>query len=237
MNISISTGVKQALILAFGIIVLGDSVNSGLKSLAGKDRKVVVKGLAEKEVEADKVTWPIVSKEIGNDLPELYQTINNTTGTIRKFLLQNGLKADEISVNAPVVIDLNAERYGDNRNPYRYNITSIITVTSSNVKLVRSIIARQGELLKKGVAIVVGGYENPVKYEFVAFRQMKPKMMQEAIENAEQTATQFAENSKSQIDKIMNADQGQFSIEDRDSNTPYIKKVRVVTTVTYSLKD
>lgn len=237
MNISISTGVKQALILAFGIIVLGDSVNSGLKSLAGKDRKVVVKGLAEKEVEADKVTWPIVSKEIGNDLPELYQTINNTTGTIRKFLLQNGLKADEISVNAPVVIDLNAERYGDNRNPYRYNITSIITVTSSNVKLVRSIIARQGELLKKGVAIVDGGYENPVKYEFVAFRQMKPKMMQEAIENAEKTAAQFAENSKSKIDKIMNADQGQFSIEDRDSNTPYIKKVRVVTTVTYSLKD
>lgn len=234
---NISTGVKQALILALGIIVLGDSVNSGLKSLAGKDRKVVVKGLAEKEVEADKVTWPIVSKEIGNDLPELYQTINNTTGTIRKFLLQNGLKADEISVNAPVVIDLNAERYGDNKNPYRYNITSIITVTSSNVKLVRSIIARQGELLKKGVAIVDGGYENPVKYEFVAFRQMKPKMMQEAIENAEQTATQFAENSKSQIDKIMNADQGQFSIEDRDSNTPYIKKVRVVTTVTYSLKD
>lgn len=234
---NISTGVKQALILALGIIVLGDSVNSGLKSLAGKDRKVVVKGLAEKEVEADKVTWPIVSKEIGNDLPELYQTINNTTGTIRKFLLQNGLKAEEISVNAPVVIDLNAERYGDNRNPYRYNITSIITVTSSNVKLVRSIIARQGELLKKGVAIVDGGYENPVKYEFVAFRQMKPKMMQEAIENAEQTATQFAENSKSQIDKIMNADQGQFSIEDRDSNTPYIKKVRVVTTVTYSLKD
>ena len=234
---NISTGVKQALILALGIIVLGDSVNSGLKSLAGKDRKVVVKGLAEKEVEADKVTWPIVSKEIGNDLPELYQTINNTTGTIRKFLLQNGLKADEISVNAPVVIDLNAERYGDNRNPYRYNITSIITVTSSNVKLVRSIIARQGELLKKGVAIVDGGYENPVKYEFVAFRQMKPKMMQEAIENAEQTATQFAENSKSQIDKIMNADQGQFSIENRDSNTPYIKKVRVVTTVTYSLKD
>ena len=234
---NISTGVKQALILALGIIVLGDSVNSGLKSLSGKDRKVVVKGLVEKEVEADKVTWPIVSKEIGNDLPELYQTINNTTGTIRKFLLQNGLKADEISVNAPVVIDLNAERYGENRNPYRYNITSIITVTSSNVKLVRSIIARQGELLKKGVAIVDGGYENPVKYEFVAFRQMKPKMMQEAIENAEQTATQFAENSKSQIDKIMNADQGQFSIEDRDSNMPYIKKVRVVTTVTYSLKD
>ena len=40
--------------------------------------------------------------------------------------------------------------------------------TSKNVKLVRSIIARHGDLLQKGVAIVDGGYENPVKYEYVA---------------------------------------------------------------------
>lgn len=234
---NVNTGIKQALVLAIGIIVLGFFVDSGLKSLAGKDRKVVVKGLAEKEVEADKVTWPILSKELGDDLPELYQKINTTTNKIRKFLIANGVKDNEIIVNAPVVIDLNAERYGGNQQPYRYNITSIITVTSKNVNLVRSIISRQGDLLKQGVAIVDGGYENPVKYEYVAFRQLKPKMMQEAIENAKVTAEQFAKNSDSKIDKIMNADQGQFSIEDRDSNTPYIKKVRVVTTVTYSLKD
>ena len=233
----VSTNVKQAAIIALGIIALGFCVKAGLNSLAGKDRKVVVKGLAEREVEADKVTWPILSKEIGNDLPELYKSINATVGTIKQFLLDNGIKPTEISVNAPVVIDLNADRYSDNRQPYRYNVTSIITVTSNNVKLVRSIIARQGELLKKGVAIVDGGYENPVKYEFVSFNAMKPAMMQEAIENAELTATQFAKNSNSRLDKIMNADQGQFSIENRDSNTPYIKKVRVVTTVTYSLKD
>ena len=62
-------------------------------------------------------------------------------------------------------------------------------------------------------------------------------MMQEAIENAEKTAQQFAANSRSKLNKIETADQGQFSIDDRDANTPYIKKVRVVTTVTYSLKD
>ena len=234
---NVNAGIKQAAILAIGIIALGFCIKSGLEGLAGKDRKVVVKGLAEKEVEADKVTWPILSKEIGNDLPQLYQTINHTTSTIRQFLLANGVKAEEININAPVVIDLNAERYGENKNPYRYNITSIITVTSNNVKLIRSLIARQGELLQKGIAIVDGGYDNPVKYEFVAFRKMKPKMMQEAIENAEQTAEQFAKNSKSNLNKIVSADQGQFSIEDRDQNTPYIKKVRVVTTIVYSLKN
>lgn len=67
--------------------------------------------------------------------------------------MENGVKTNEINVNAPVVIDLNAERYGENRQGYRYNITSIITVTSKNVKLVRSIIARQGDLLQKGLPL------------------------------------------------------------------------------------
>lgn len=220
-----------------GLIVLGFCVKSGLESISNKDRKVTVKGLSEREVEADKVTWPIQTKEIGDDLTLLYTRINTTTAKVKTFLKQNGIKDSEISVNAPVVVDMSAERYGVNNHDYRYNITSTITVTSRNVKLVRSIIARQGELLKQGVAVVDGGYGNGVVYEYVSFQKMKPKMMQEAIKNAEQTARQFAENSDSKIDKILTAGQGQFSIEDRDNNTPYIKKLRVVTTVTYSLKD
>jgi len=226
-----------AALVALGIVCLGWFIKAGIDDFANKDRKVNVKGLAEQEVEADKVTWPIVSKELGNDLPELYNKIGVTQGKIKAFLLRSGIKEEEMTVNAPLVTDLKAREYGDNNQPYRYIVTSVITVTSKNVKQVRQIIARQGDLLKEGVAIVDGGYENPVKYEYVSFREMKPKMMQEAIENAEKTAQQFAENSHSKLDKIVSADQGQFSIEDRDSNTPYIKKVRVVTTVTYSLKD
>lgn len=226
--------IKESAIIAIGIIVLGLCIKWGMDDFANKDRKVTVKGLAEQEVEADKVTWPLQTKELGDDLPLLYSKINATTDKVKAFLKQNGIKDDEISVNAPVVRDLNAEVYGSNQRNYRYNITSTITVTSRNVKLVRSIIARQGELLKQGVAVVDGGY---VEYEYVSFQSMKPKMMQEAIKNAEKTAQQFAENSSSRLNKILTADQGQFSIMDRDSNTPYIKKVRVVTTVTYSLKD
>ncbi|MBP5377712.1 MAG: SIMPL domain-containing protein [Bacteroidaceae bacterium] len=233
--------VRESAIIAAGILLglftLGVSLKSAIDRFTDKDRRVTVKGLAEKEVDADKVTWPIQTKEIGNDLPALYSKINSTTAAIKRFLTSNGIKESEISVNAPTVIDLNAERYGENNRSYRYNITSTIIVTSQNVKLVRSLIARQGELLPQGIAIVDGGYENPIKYEFVAFRDMKPEMMTEAIKNAEKTAQQFAENSNSKLDKIVNADQGQFSIDNRDENTPYIKQVRVVTTVTYSLKD
>lgn len=227
----------EAGILALGMVVLGLCIKWGIDDFAEKDRCVTVKGLAEKEVEADKVTWPIQTKELGNDLSVLYSSINVTTGKIKDFLMQNGVKPEEITVNSPTVIDMNANQYNQQINTFRYNITSTITVTSNNVKLIRSIIARQGELLKQGVAVVDGGYENRVQYEYVSFQQMKPEMMEEAIKNAQSTAEKFAENSNSKINKIMTADQGQFSISDRDNNTPYIKKVRVVTTITYSLKD
>lgn len=233
----INSKFSQAAVIAASIAFLGMCIKAGIDDFADKDRNVTVKGLAEKEVEADKVTWPIPTKELGNDLPELYSRINATTQKVKTFLKQHGLKDEEISVNAPVVIDLNADQYNNNLRAFRYNITSTITVTSRNVKLVRNIMARQGELLKQGVAVVDGGYENRTTYEFVSFQQMKPQMMQEAIKNAETTAEQFAKNSKSSLDKIMHADQGQFSIDDRDANTPWIKRVRVVTTVTYSLKD
>ena len=229
--------IYEAAIMAIAIVVLGLCIKWGIDDFANKDRKVTVKGLAEKEVEADKVTWPILSKEMGNNLPELYNLIAVKQAKIKKFLVDAGIKETEISVNASKVIDMNADQYSNNTRPYRYIITSIITVTSANVKLVRSIIARQGELLKQGIAIVGGDYENPTVYEYVSFTSMKPKMMEEAISNAEKTAQQFAENSHSKLNKIVSADQGQFSIENRDPNTPYIKNVRVVVSMQYQLED
>ena len=226
-----------AALIALGLVCLGWFIKAGIDNFSEKDRKVNVKGLAEKEVEADKVTWPIVSKEVGNDVSGLYERIGSTQRKIKAFLLQNGIQESELTENAPQLMDLQAREYSDNNKPYRYIVTSVITVTSKNVQQVRKIIARQGDLLKDGVAIVDGGYDNPIKYELVSFQELKPAMMQEAIENAEKTAQQFAENSHSQLNKIVSADQGQFSIDNRDENTPHIKKVRVVTTVTYSLKD
>ncbi|QKQ70738.1 hypothetical protein [Acinetobacter sp. 10FS3-1] len=42
---------------------------------------------------------------------------------------------------------------------------------------------------------------------------------------------------KSSLGKIKLANQGLFSIEDRDSNTPYLKKARMVSTVESYLAD
>ena len=222
-----------AAMIAVGIICLGWFVKAGIDDFANKDRHVTVKGLAEREVPADKVTWSIGTKVTGNDLPMLYESINMQTDKIKRFLKQNGLDEKEITVNPPTINDLEAREWGENNKSFRYIVSTTITVATGKVEKVNKAIFRQAELLKQGVAI-----ENSnAQYDYASFQQMKPEMMAEAIRNAQKTAEQFAEASNARLGDIQTAGQGQFEIDNRDENTPYIKKLRVVTTITYSLKD
>lgn len=223
----------EAALIAVGIICLGWFVKAGINDFANKDRKVTVKGLAEREVPADKVTWSISTKVTGNDLPMLYESINLQTTKIKQFLKQNGLEEKEITVNPPSISDLEAREWGDNNKNFRYIVSTTITVATKKVEEVKKAIFQQAELLKQGVAIETSNAD----YEYASFQQMKPEMMAEAIKNAQKTAEQFAEASNAHLGEIQTAGQGQFEIDDRDQNTPYIKKLRVVTTITYSLKD
>lgn len=130
----------ESLIIAIALFLMGMFLKNGLDGFANKDRVVNVKGLAELEVKANKVTWPLMYKEIGNDLNSLYNKINSTNTAIVNFLKENGLEENEITVNAPEIIDMNADRYSSNQSNYRYNVTQVITVASSKVDLVRRLI-------------------------------------------------------------------------------------------------
>ena len=227
----------EALILAAGLACLGGCLRKGITDFVEKDRIVTVKGLAEREVVADKVTWPLMYKDIGNDPATIYANMAKKNAAIVSFLKANGIADEEISLTAPEIIDMQAERYGNQNISYRYNATSVITVTSSKVDLVRRIMSEQAELMKQGIAITGGDYRYNVSYEFTGLNQIKPQMVEEATKNARSVAEKFASDSDSRLGKIRNASQGQFSIVDRDANTPYIKNVRVVTTVNYYLRN
>lgn len=221
-----------------GLIVLGCCIYAGIGRFADRDRNVVVKGLSEREVMADKVIWPLAYRLAGNDLRSLYSEIERSNAVILEFLTSNGIPEDEITVSPASVTDIQAERYGyNNEDPYRYKAISVVTVASGKIDLVRSLMTRQGELLKKGVVIAGDDYQFQTVFSFNGLNDIKPEMVAEATKNARATAQKFAEDSGSRIGKIRSASQGQFSITDRDQNTPHIKVVRVVTTIEYSLKD
>lgn len=225
----------SSLLISVGLVVLGLFIYKGFTGFANKDRQVVVRGLAEKEVPANKVTWPLVVKSLGNDLPQVYNQLTANIATVVDFLKRNGITENEISTGAPKVWDKDALTYRTDVS-YRYNVSQVITVTSEQVEAVNALILRQGDLLRLGVALG-DDYQYRTSYEYTLLNDIKPSMIAEATRNAREAAEKFADDSNSKLGNIKSATQGQFSINDRDEYTPWIKNIRVVTTVSYALKD
>lgn len=231
---SVQQNLIAGVCVAIGIASVGVSLKAGIDHFVDRDRVVTVKGLAERNVQADYVIWPVTFRVTGNDLSALYEKAQTQSEEIRNFLISQGIKAQDISQGTPSVQDLHADFYGNNLPPERYRMEMAVSVATTDVDTVLKAMVKQSELIQKGV-LFTQNYRT--QFSFNGLNSIKPEMVEEATKNARSTAQKFAEDSDSELGKIRRASQGQFSIYDRDSNTPYIKRVRVVTTVEYYLKD
>lgn len=224
-----------SLVIAAGL--LGSQLAGAALDFKAQDRTVTVKGLAEREVPADIAIWPISFQDASNDLNALYQSLEQKTGIVREFLTQRGFSGDEISVAPPSVNDLQARGYGREDSRFRYTATATVTLYSKQVDAVRAAMSDALELGRLGVAVTGENYQARPEFLFTQLNEIKPEMIEQATRNAREAGEKFAEDSGSELGKIRRAQQGLFTISDRDSTTPYIKQVRVVSTIEYTLVD
>lgn len=227
----------SGLFVMIGLVILGLMMPRAVEKYRSYDRTVNVKGLCEREVMADKVIWPVVYRVMANDIQSVYDQTDRNNAEIVGFLKSGGIDASEITVSVPEISDKYATEYGSNDRTYRYIAKNVVTVCTSDVEKVMELMSRQSELLKKGIVSGGNDWENQVEFKYEGLNGIKPEMIEEATKNAREAAEKFAKDSGSRLGKIRTANQGTFTIENRDSNTPYIKKVRVVTSVTYYLKN
>ncbi len=225
-------------LLCLGLLGLGSLLGNSILNIKAMERSVEVKGLSEREVKADIAIWPIAFNVADNDLVKLSETVNTKNAQVLKFLKDKGFKDDEITINAPSIIDKLAREY-DNTTAlsFRYSASSTVTVYTKQVDKVIAVRTQLAELGKLGIAVGNDSMGVGVQYIYSQLNQIKPPMIEQATKNARETALKFAKDSNSSLGKIKRANQGTFSIEDRDSSTAYIKKVRVVSTVEYYLSD
>jgi hypothetical protein len=224
--------------LFLGLTSLGYLLGSSAIKFKEYERTVTVKGLSEREYKADIVIWPIQFTEAGNNLQELYGSLETSTEKIRTFLEKNGINPEEITFTTPSITDKSAQQYGNQpRAEFRYTAIQTVTVYSQTIESVRKVMGSLSALGKKGIVFSGGNYQSQTEYIFTRLNEVKPEMIEEATRKAREVAEKFALDSKSRLGKIRRASQGQFSINDRDKNNPHIKKVRVVSTVEYYLSD
>lgn len=231
------SAVAASIVLASGLALAGFFVAEGIKNSRKYLRHVEVKGLAERTVKSDAAVWTLSIKLSHNELPALYETIAEAQRKTREFLTKQGFKTDEMSMNPVVLTDNQSLSYNQNQEIPHYTAEMGLTVSTKAVDQVAFALQHTGELVQQGIVVT----SSNALYHFTALNQIKPEMLEKAADSAREAAESFARHAKSKLGSILHATQGLFTITDAntqyDSGNAVMKKIRVVTTVDYQLKD
>lgn len=215
--------------------MLAPAFEKAADKMLENSRVVVVKGLAERTVDADRVVMPFTFSECAPTLEEAVSRSDKAKTEILKFLNTHGVKREDIHSRTPSLSDTYKETYNTNRNPEcRFNIRDGINIDSRDVVTVKGLYKDLDQLVKAGVPLDDSTWST--NFIFTGLNNIKPSMIEESTRNARQVAEKFAHDSGSALGRIKTATQGQFSITDEEGDNSR-KVVRVVSTVTYFLND
>lgn len=228
------TGLIAAAIIGIAIIIGGFLLGDGLRRARMAERSVTVRGLAERDVNADLATWTIAYAEQGTELGEVQASIDRSSAALADFFRAAGFKDSDIQ-NAGGGV---SQYFDGNRGVNSITIRRRLQLRTNEVAKARAAFARQFDLVRRGVAIEEG---SGIVYSFTKLNDVKPAMIAEATKDARKGAEQFARDSGTSVGGIKQATQGYFSIGARDGeeggsgNDSPFQKVRVVTTIDFYL--
>lgn len=237
----------SGIFLSLGIVVAAWLIAGAVNNFKAADRYVTVKGLVEKDVRADQGMWVIKFRVSGNDLSAAQAEAAAQKSLVASFLKDAGIADNEVASTFRV-IDKKAQEYGQNNDgSMRFIIEVSTQVRTANVDVLEAAGQKTESLVKNGVILADDSCGAGPRYVYTGLNNLKPEMLAEATKNARKAAEQFAADSGSKVGNIRRANQGVFSLTERDSvaenndggngctpGTPN-KKVRVVTTIDYFL--
>lgn len=213
-------------IIGLGLVLFSLIFFFAARGFSSQGSYVDVKGLSEKIVKADTAIWSLSFEVKSNNIDSLYADTEKNITTIKAFLTDKGFDAGEINV-AP--INIYQDTYKD--AAFRYNSTNQVSVYTKKVDLAKSASNETLLLVKKGVVL----NQNSISFEFSDLNSIKPEMLAEAIKNARDTASQFAQNAGTTVSKVTRGNQGVFDITEKDPASPEYKKIRLVSTLRFLL--
>jgi hypothetical protein len=238
------TTIIAAGLLSLGIAFAGFSAGQSLVHSRLGFRTVTVKGLAERPVKADLGFWPISFVATGNTLEEARQALTVAETSVTGFLVGRGFPTDSYQVQNIRVEDKLANSYGSGYNGPRFVLTESVLVKTKDVDKLALASRNTGDLLKVGVVFASdGGSSNGPSYQFTGLNALKGGLITEATQRAREAAGKFAKESGAKVGAIQDANQGiievnaAVDIPNTSPDSQIDKNIRVVTTITYFLKD
>jgi len=207
-----STVLLSAIVFALGAIIAAAVLGAQFRNIGATRQTISVKGLAEKQVRADRAEWTIRVAAKEPTFPETLARIRREMPELRRFLEAQGLTGAAL-VETSESIAPNLEQEEAPGAHWRtvqkgFNGTHGFVVTSSELDLV-------GKARKAAVQFKSDGhsidYEEP-RYLVSDLEQVKMSLIGAATRDARARAEEFAKNGGVKAGSMRSASQGAFNI-------------------------
>ncbi|MDO8502163.1 MAG: SIMPL domain-containing protein [Gemmatimonadaceae bacterium] len=111
LSVSGDRDIARPLILAAGMALAGLLIGGGFAKARSADRFVTVKGISEREVQADLAIWPLRVVAASDDLAVANAQLQSSLGKIRTFLSANQIDASQAQLQDFSVTDAQTNQY------------------------------------------------------------------------------------------------------------------------------
>jgi len=211
-----------AAIIALGLIISTVVLTQAFKNRNQADETISVTGLGSKDFVSDLIVWNSSFSKKSFELKQAYTELENDRNAIKNYLLEKGLKENEIIFSS---VNINKEytySYDNNSNLRSqqfngYALTQNVQIESKEVEKVENVSRQVSELINKGVEL----YSNAPEYYYTQLAELKLEMIAEATKDAKMRADQIAENAGAALGSLKKSDLGVYQIIAQNSSEEY----------------
>lgn len=216
-----SNGILITLIAVIGIIGATCILGSAYKYKYRVNNTINVTGNAKKDFEADIVKWSATFSKKSMDLSSASEELKNDRELVKKFLVEKGVKENEILFNAVNISRDFSYQRDNNGNSYNtftgYNLTQTVSVESKELNIVDNVSREISALISQGIEL---SSNNP-SYYYSKLEDLKLALIGEASQNAKARAENIAKESGISLGDLKKADLGIFQITGQNDNEEY----------------
>jgi hypothetical protein len=211
-----------AAIFGLAIIIAAAILGNAIINRNKKSGTIDVTGLGQKNFTSDLVVWEGNFSRENMDIKTAYAELDKDRQAVTAYLVAKGIPKEKIIFQAINTNPQYRQNYSANGNFMGqtflgYQLDQSLQIESNEVDKVEKISREITELLLQGVKF----YSQPPRYYYTQLESLKIEMISKATEDARVRAEKIAENSGSDLGRLISANMGIFQITGQNSTEDY----------------
>lgn len=213
--------IYSASIIASAVIISVFIASYSFVNRNKSNNTISVTGLAERNFESDLIVWKSQFTAKDMSLTVAYASIKNYNEIISNFLIEKGIKKEELTFSAVEITKDYIYTNGPGGTSFTtfdgYRLNQSVSISSNDVAKIEKISREITELINKGIEIT----SLAPQYYYTKLANLKIEMLAEATKDGLQRAKTIAENGDASLGKLVSSTQGVFQIVGLNSSEDY----------------